>query len=268
MGETITLSWDALQQLMPLCVEFSEQRKRGEQIDLHDAVNKAAAALGIEDLDGELKQRLSQGLEGTLKEGLGTAFGEEDSKALAAILAGAAEPAAALVLGYAKGELGAEQLVGGLNQLLADNAGALQEALVHSLGIPEELAQPLAEKLGDYQISILCFAAAYKIYRQAARDLCIAREHRIEVERLCADAIAQLKAQRDQMEQLLGAYLLDRLVPFEQGIHAMDEALAAGDDDAFVAANAELWELFGYKAQYSSASEFDDLMLSDQAFKL
>lgn len=268
MGETITLDWDALQQLMPLCIEFSEQRKRGEQIDLHDAANEVAAALGIEDLDAELKQRLSQGLEGTLQKGFGTAFGEEGAKALSVILAGAAEPAATLVFGYAKGELGTEQLVGGFNQLLADNAGALQEVLIRSLGIPEELAQPLAEKLGCYQVSVLCFAAAYKIYRQAAQDLRIAREHRIEVERLCAEAIAQLKAQRDQMEQLLGAYLLERLVPFEQGIHAMDEALAAGDDDAFIAANAELWELFGHKAQYSSASEFDDLMLSDQAFKL
>lgn len=268
MGETITLSWDALQQLVPLCVEFSEQRKRGEQIDLHDVANKAAAALGIEDLDGELKQRLGQGLEGTLQEGLGTAFGEEDAKALAAILASAAEPAATLVFSYTKGELGAEQLVGGLNQLLAENAGALQEVLMRSLGIPEELAQPLAEKLGGYQLSALCFAAAFKIYRQASEDLRIAREHRIEVERLCAEAIAQLKIQREEMEQLLGGYLLERLVPFEQGVSAMDAALGAGDDDAFVAANAQLWELFGHRAQYSNASEFDDLMLSDQAFKL
>lgn len=268
MGETITFNWDALRQLVPLCAEFADQRKRGEETDLRDVADKAAAALGVEDLGGELKQRLSRSIEDTLQEGLGTAFGEEEAKAIAAVLATAAEPALTLVVGYAKGELGAEQLLGGLNQALADNAGALQEALVRSLGIPDELAQPLAEKLGSYQLSALCFAAAFKIYRQASEDLRIARAHRIEVERLCAEAVAQLKARRGQMEQLLGGYLLERLVPFEQGISAMDAALGAGDDDAFVTANAELWELFGRSAQYSSASEFDDLMLSDQAFKL
>ena len=70
------------------------------------------------------------------------------------------------------------------------------------------------------------------------------------------------------MEQLVDTYLLDRLLPFAEGMTAMDQAVLDGDDNRFIEANAELWQLFGRDAQYKSADEFEALMLSEETFRL
>lgn len=275
MEDELALDWTALQRLLPVCMEFRKQYKAGEEIDLHDAASKVAQAFGIEDLDAfaaeKLEQAVDQGAERAgqvLEEGFGTAFDDAAAQELAAVFAAACQPIASVLYDFAKGEATEQHLIQTLNSLCLDTTKQLESVLRHALGIPDEALDLIPEALAPYLTSIYCFAGALKIYQQAVQDARIARERRIEVERLCSQAVAQLKAQRLEMEQLLGTYMLDRLLPFEQGIAAMDQAVLDGDDDGFIAANAELWELFGRKAQYRNAQEFDNLMLSDEAFKL
>ena len=45
-------------------------------------------------------------------------------------------------------------------------------------------------------------------------------------------------------------------------------AILEDDDNAYIAANADLWKLLGREAAYSNAAEFDELMLSDDVFRL
>ena len=260
----IQLNWENAGQLLTLLVEFKARKDAGDAIDLKDAASKVGQALGIENVDEFAQKAISE----SLGSGFGDVFVDEQAKELVAIFAGMCKPAMSLVAQYAQGEINPPQLFGSLDKLCLENTEGLQTVLQQSLGIPDESANLLADKLGPYTISVYCFAAAFKIYQKAANDAALAKERRIEIERMADEAIALLRDQRSEMEALVNGYLLDRLEPFAAGVAAMDEAVLACDDDGYIAANAQLWDLFGRNAQYRSADEFDDLMLSEETFKL
>ena len=264
MSQEIQLSWSALDTLLPLCREIKEKLEKNEKVDLHDVAARAGAAFGIDDIDEFVQSKFEQ----AMNDGLRSVFDEADAKELAGLFAGLCKPVMSNIYKYAQGEIKPGQLFGGLNKLYVENADALQSVLGQTLGIPEGATEFLSTKLGSSLVSVYCFTAAYKIYQQAAQDAELARQHRIEIEQCCNEAIAGLKAERAELETFLGKYLLDRLEPFAQATASMDQAILDNDDDGFIAANAELWELFGRKTQYRTASEFDDLMLSDETFKL
>lgn len=264
MSTEIQLSWSALDTLIPLCLELKERLGNKENIDFQDVASKVGSAFGIEDVDEFIKEKVRQGLE----RGFGTVLDGEDSKKLSALFAGLCKPVMTFVFRYVKGEANASQLLRSLEDLYARNAADMQHVLEQELGISGEAAELLAGKIVRCLVSVHCFAGAYKIYQRAAQDAELARQHRLEIERLSAEAISRLKAERQELESRLDEFLLSRLDPFDAATMAMDQAIVDDDDDGFVSANAELWELFGRKAQYRSAAEFDGLMSSDEAFKL
>lgn len=264
LSETPQLEWSALPRLLSLCVQFAEEKHKNGTIDIHEAMASIGKELGIEDIDtysAELVQK-------TLREGIGFAFENADAKAIAAIFIKNSKPVMTVIAKFAQGAINEKELVQTLNGLCFSSASELQTILQKSLHIPDALADSIADVLGPYTVSVYCFAAAFKIYKTAAADAKAAKERRIEAERLANEAIAQLKSERAEMEKLLSAWMLERIIPFSEGAQAMDRAILEDDDDAYIAANAQLWELFGRKAAYSNATEFDELMLSDATFKL
>ncbi len=70
------------------------------------------------------------------------------------------------------------------------------------------------------------------------------------------------------MEGFVDTYLLNRLEPFQEGLSAASRAILDNDDDAYIAANNKLWDIFGRESQYENAKEFDDLILSEEVFRL
>ena len=263
-SEEIKITWQSARDLLELCQEFKTQKNDSQEVDLHDAVKKVGQAFGIEDIDKYAKQKFK----GAMESGLGEVFEKGDAKAIAGIFAGNCKPVMGAVYEFAKGGLKPEEFIAELNKVCFGSADKLQAALQKSLGVPDDVAQVLADKLGPYLVSVYCFAAAYKIYQKAASDAAEAKERRVEAERLSEEAVAQLRVEREALEGILSDYLLDRLLPFEEGVVAMDQAILEDNDDGFIAANAQLWELFGRQAQYKDASEFEELMLSDEHFRL
>lgn len=137
----------------------------------------------------------------------------------------------------------------------------------------------LAEKIGVENLSeisslapnVVAFAAltaAYKMVREAQEDMLIAREHRIEIEKACNESIALIRQYREEMEYVVNKYLSERIRTFESGFDAMDKAILENDTDGYIRGNAAIQEILGYKAQFTNQEEFDDLMDSDEAFKL
>lgn len=264
MSEAIQLEWSSLEKLLPLCLEYVNKAHGKEEIDLHEAAAKFGKALGVEDIDKFAKGQFK----GAIEAGLGQVFDSEDAAGVAQLFTKVCKPVMSSVVHFSQGEIDAKTFLAELNKSTFSITDELQTILGKAFGIPDEATDLLADKFGPYLVSIYCFAAAYKIYQSAARDAELAREHRIEIERLSNEAVKQLKAERAELGEMVDNYLLARLLPFDAGVKAMDEAILENDDDGFIRANAELWGLFGRSAQYSTAKEFDDLMLSDEAFRL
>ncbi len=173
-----------------------------------------------------------------------------------------------LAFEFARGEVDSRKFASTLNGLCLENVASLESMLQQALGIPTELSGFLAQKLGPYLVSMYAFAAAYKIYARAAADAQLARDRRIAIERLANEAVGQLQRQRAEMEGFVDTYLLNRLEPFQEGLSAASRAILDNDDDAYIAANNKLWDIFGRESQYENAKEFDDLILSEEVFRL
>ena len=62
MTEQIGFDWDALDRLIPLCLDFYQQHKKGETVDLHDAACKIGQAFEIDDIDEFAKERIKETL--------------------------------------------------------------------------------------------------------------------------------------------------------------------------------------------------------------
>ena len=260
----IAFDWDTLPKLYQFCEEVAKRNRKDGSADLRSDVQRLAECFGIDDVDA-LGRSIANG---KLAEGLGVAFDEEGSRAIAELLTRASGPVMTAFVSCAQGKTSLLELNVCMEELRRSLVGDLELALRRSLHVPDGAADLLSEKLGPYTVSVYCFAAAYKIYAQASRDYEAARERRVEAERLAQQTIRRLKAEREELDAFLGKYFLDRLVPFSEGVAAMDRAMLTGDDDGFVEANAALWEAFGHEAQYRNKEEFDELMLSDEAFRL
>lgn len=265
MDNEIQLDWDATQQLLSLIVGLVQKYKEEGSVQPYAIAEQVAAAFGIADVEAFATEKL----ESLVGQGFADAFGsEEAAQQLALIFSGGCAPVVKHIASYAKGEIKPAELFRAIDELYATSAGAIQSLLQNVLHIPPEAGEALTQQFGPYTVSVFCFLATAMIYRRAAVDAALARKRRLEAERLAQEAVQRLRAERAEMEELVSSYLLDRLLPFSAGVEAMDQAVLDNDDDGFVRANAELWELFGRKAQYRNAQEFDELMLSDEAFRL
>jgi hypothetical protein len=70
------------------------------------------------------------------------------------------------------------------------------------------------------------------------------------------------------MERMVFKYLTEHLEIFETGFAAMNQAIMDGDVDGYIKGNAEIQRILGFDTQFTNQQEFDDLMVSDIAFKL
>ncbi|MCH3942105.1 MAG: hypothetical protein WAY93_10025 [Atopobiaceae bacterium] len=261
MEEAISIGPDNLINLLPIIQGFIEDKKKGQKIDVEQTVRDAAGALGIDDIEGFVQDRMQDALSEVLS--------EEDSKKLAEIMVTLGASAAKLIGNYCQGGIYPAALKDGLDDLLVANNSAIVDVAKSSYGL--ELTPEVDAVLAQYSlagIAICCFTITYKIYAKAADDARIAHEHRIVIERRCEESVAECDRYHHEMERLVDKYLGKHLDAFEAGAEAMDSSLLADDADGYIAANANLQRLLGREQQFHNQEEFEDLMASDDVFKL
>ena len=151
----------------------------------------------------------------------------------------------------------------------------LTSQMLSASGMDKQLAEKMGMKslseIGSMAPNAVAFAAltaAYKMVREAEEDLKIAQIHRIEIEAACNESIALIRQYRQEMEYVVNKYLTERIETFESRFEAMDKAILENDTDGYIKGNAAIQEILGYKAQFTNQEEFDDLMDSDEVFKL
>ena len=108
----------------------------------------------------------------------------------------------------------------------------------------------------------------YKEIKDSSEQLQLAREDRIRIEKECQSAIAILEEYQSEMENVVSEYMVDRLTVFGEGLDMMDEAIKNDDSDSFIKGNNMIQEKLGHKSSFASMDEFDDLMMSDDSFKM
>ena len=119
--------------------------------------------------------------------------------------------------------------------------------------------------------STLGFMAAVSVYedmRSAVDEYRLAVEQRKIVEAQCAEAIDKIYEYRSEMNENVEKYLSEHLSTFNNSFAQMDKAIVEGDIHGYVSGNVKIQELLGKEIQFRTAEEFDDLMLSDDNFKL
>lgn len=119
--------------------------------------------------------------------------------------------------------------------------------------------------------STVGYAAAVYVYQELATALkehqyAIEERRRIEAE--CEETIKLILQYRAEMNETIESCLKEYLEAFNNGIDAMDKAIAENDVDGAIAGNAVIQKALGYDVQFINQKEFDVLMDSDDAFVL
>ena len=119
--------------------------------------------------------------------------------------------------------------------------------------------------------STIGYMAAVAVYQELKTSLVeyqLAMEERKRIEAECAEAVVMIREYREQMIAAYEQYFTEHLEAFRNGVDAMDKAMIEGDVNGFLGANAQIQTALGRKPQFRTQDEFDDLMLSDESFKL
>ncbi|MCM1086612.1 MAG: hypothetical protein NC419_00530 [Muribaculaceae bacterium] len=124
--------------------------------------------------------------------------------------------------------------------------------------------------VGGVAGATLGYAAAVACYQEIAtalKEAELAREERIRIEQECEKAIALIRQYRQEMNIMVSEYMTEHIQTFNQGFLEMDKAIMECDVNGFIRGNARIQECLGKEVQFRSQEEFDELMLSDTAFR-
>lgn len=95
-----------------------------------------------------------------------------------------------------------------------------------------------------------------------------AREERIRVHKQYEEQIRILTKYRDSIEAEVSGYLVSNITVFEEAFSQMEEAVQNNDSDSYIIANNMIQNKLGKDSSFNSQKEFDNLMDSDDEFKL
>lgn len=171
---------------------------------------------------------------------------------------------------YIKGEISGAQCVEQLGERGVGQIGSAMYATIAVAAVGG--SAPVAITIAAGIIgSTLGYAAAVAVYQELSTSLKeyeLAKEERIRIEAECQESILLIRQYRIEMNMAVEKYLSEHMETFESGFLAMDNAIMQNDINGFLSGNAEIQKLLGHEVQFRSHKEFEDLMLSDNDFKL
>lgn len=107
-----------------------------------------------------------------------------------------------------------------------------------------------------------------KTIKDSLQDLSLAREERLRIEAECEERILEIVSYRNRMEAMVEDYLSSYMVAFGCGMELIENGLLENDSNNVIAGSIVIQKKLGKDEQFSDQDEFDDLMLSDDSFKL
>ena len=175
------------------------------------------------------------------------------------------EQVAALVGSYMFHKISPQELREGLGSIQYDEAVA---KIVEAMGLEDKVIdQNGAIQIANPLIAVAAFQEAYKIYCKALDNLELAREERARIEAECNESVRMMLDYREELNGRVSDYLTENIETFQEGFALMDQAILLNDSEGYIAGNVEIQKMLGYDIQFTNQEEFDDLMMSDDAFK-
>ena len=171
---------------------------------------------------------------------------------------------------YISGEITGAQCI---EQLGEDGFGELGAAMYSTMAVAAvsgvgNTALTIVAGAAGASVGYMAAVAVYQELSASLKEYELAKEERIRIEAECAEAVICIRQYREEMIASYEKYFTDHLTDFKNGMDAMDKAIEEGDIDGFLASNAHIQSALGHKIQFRTQQEFDDLMTSDEAFKL
>lgn len=171
---------------------------------------------------------------------------------------------------YIKGEISGAQCVEELGERGVGEIGSAMYATIAVAAVGGS-GPVILTVVAGMAGSTLGYAAAVAVYQELSTSLKeyeLAKEERIRIEAECHEAIQLIRQYRMEMNTAVEKYLSEHLKTFEDSFLSMDEAILKNDINGFLSGNAEFQMLLGREVQFRSQKDFEDLMLSDNDFKL
>lgn len=124
------------------------------------------------------------------------------------------------------------------------------------------------EKLCHPILGAMAFAKAYDILNDSLEQAHLVREERLLFEQECYRNIQEIKRYHNEMLQMVENYLSLHMKTFQQGFNAMEKGILTHNVQEYISGNVAIQTVLNYDVQFRNEEEFNDLMDSDEAFKL
>lgn len=117
-------------------------------------------------------------------------------------------------------------------------------------------------------LGYMAATAVYKELSKAIKEFEFAKEERILVAEAVKESISMILQYRKEMTECVEKYLCENGQVFLNGFEAMDDSIMANDIDGFISGNVVIQKAMGREVQFSNQDEFNQLMESEESFKL
>lgn len=155
-----------------------------------------------------------------------------------------------------------EELFSDINQITLTGAGAFYYGAVGQVLIPIPIVGALIGSTVGYFIGNMIHQSGLVSLGEAA-SVKVARQRRETVEKLCLDAIPQMRGERLKIQQILEENKIARQAFIGQVFDDLDQALMTTDAAQYLRALTSLNGAFGADLGFQSMAEFNHLMEDD-----
>lgn len=158
-------------------------------------------------------------------------------------------------------------LISSLTFSAADTLDAAVRAAIESAGNWAIWGGKFAAKV-NYVGATRATIAVFKEISAEQKELQLLKEKRILSEAKSIKAVGIVEEYRTSLEDIVNRYLSEDYESILKGFSDIDTGLSFQNSDRVIRGNVTIQRMLGKEVQFTSQTEFDDLMESDEDFKL
>ena len=198
-----------------------------------------------------------------LGESVAKAFAK--SNASVAVASGVVQSSKSIVK-YINGEITGEQLTNEISHTAITGTSSFYYAGIGQLAIPIPVVGAMVGAAVGYFIGNMIHQSGL-IALGDAPIVAEAKKRRKEIEAMCLSSITLMQENRIQMESYFQEYFSHSKNMFTNAFDTIDSAMFNGNPEKILSALENINQHFGYTLKFKNFEEFDELMLSNEAFK-